>query len=473
MTENEIREGLAYVEAELRALDATAGDDALSAEDQERFDAGLAYVAETRSELRKIEERKAEIRRLAENPTNVEPAVPNVNTRGAEDPFDVSEITVATPKSDIRARALTAVERMDEVDDSVRQAATRTVERCFDPAGTVGLRLLATGSEAYRSAFQKVVESRGYALTADESHALERAASLTNASGGFAVPFTLDPTIIMTNDGTANPVHQVARVVQINTDQWNGVSTAGVTASWDGEAGEVSDDAPTLAQPSIDVEKAQAFVPFSIEIGQDWPGFESDMRMLFTDAKDRLEGTAFINGAGPGSNQPTGIITELDGGSSEVSPATAEVFAKGDVYSTLSELPARYRSSTARRAWIAHLGTILDIRQFVDEGEYASGLAAGTPDQLLGVDLLESSDMDDSNDIDATATADNHVLVVGDWNNYVVVDRIGLQVELVPHLFATGNNRPSGQRGLYAYWRVGAGSVNDSAFRVLNVATTA
>jgi predicted phage gp36 major capsid-like protein len=44
-----------------------------------------------------------------------------------------------------------------------------------------------------------------------------------------------------------------------------------------------------------------------------------------------------------------------------------------------------------------------------------------------------------------------------------------MTVELVPHLFATGNNRPSGQRGLYCYWRVGAGCVDTGAFGMLNV----
>jgi predicted phage gp36 major capsid-like protein len=48
-----------------------------------------------------------------------------------------------------------------------------------------------------------------------------------------------------------------------------------------------------------------------------------------------------------------------------------------------------------------------------------------------------------------------------------------MNVELVPHLFATANNRPSGQRGFYAWWRVGADSVNDAAFRLMNVNTTA
>ena len=44
--------------------------------------------------------------------------------------------------------------------------------------------------------------------------------------------------------------------------------------------------------------------------------------------------------------------------------------------------------------------------------------------------------------------------------------RPGMNVEFVPHLFTTGSNRPSGQRGLYAWWRVGADSVNDLAFRL-------
>jgi hypothetical protein len=46
---------------------------------------------------------------------------------------------------------------------------------------------------------------------------------------------------------------------------------------------------------------------------------------------------------------------------------------------------------------------------------------------------------------------------------------LGMTVELVPHLFVTANNRPSGQRGLYCYWRVGADCVNTGAFGMLNV----
>ena len=42
-----------------------------------------------------------------------------------------------------------------------------------------------------------------------------------------------------------------------------------------------------------------------------------------------------------------------------------------------------------------------------------------------------------------------------------------MSVELVPTLFDVTTNRPTGQRGWFAYARIGAGSVNDLGFRLL------
>jgi hypothetical protein len=50
-----------------------------------------------------------------------------------------------------------------------------------------------------------------------------------------------------------------------------------------------------LAQPSVDTAKAFAFVPFSIEIGQDWTSLHAEVARLFADAKDVLEATAFLS----------------------------------------------------------------------------------------------------------------------------------------------------------------------------------
>ena len=44
--------------------------------------------------------------------------------------------------------------------------------------------------------------------------------------------------------------------------------------------------------------------------------------------------------------------------------------------------------------------------------------------------------------------------------------RIGLLIGLIPHLFGS-NRRPTGERGLYAYWRNGSKVVDANAFRAL------
>ena len=107
------------------------------------------------------------------------------------------------------------------------------------------------------------------------------------------------------------------------------------------------------------------------------------------------------------------------------------------------------------------------VRQFDTSG--GAGLWArigdGRPATLLNRPAYESEDMDAV----PTGGGENYVMVFGDFSNYVIADRIGMTVETIPHLFATANNRPSGQRGFYAWYRVGADSVNDGAFSMLNV----
>jgi len=60
------------------------------------------------------------------------------------------------------------------------------------------------------------------------------------------------------------------------------------------------------------------------------------------------------------------------------------------------------------------------------------------------------------------------VAIYGDRQNYVVVDRLGLEVQLVPHLFGT-NRRPTGQSGLLAIGRTGGGVTVVNGIRVLKV----
>jgi HK97 family phage major capsid protein len=55
-------------------------------------------------------------------------------------------------------------------------------------------------------------------------------------------------------------------------------------------------------------------------------------------------------------------------------------------------------------------------------------------------------------------------MIYGDFSRYLIVDRVGLTVETIPHLFGA-SQRPTGQRGLYAYWRNGAKVLDANAFR--------
>jgi HK97 family phage major capsid protein len=457
----EMEAAVAGAEAEQRS--------ALNEDEAARYDAAKAKIAEIDAEVAPLQAREAELAEI-EKRALAATLAPVHNPTVPSDPFDLSQLRFGAGRAELHSQVRAALDAVDTLEAREKEAVDRLLRRSDNRNGALARRILITGRPAYRSAFAKVMEGNPYALDDAERQALSdmRAASLTDAAGGYAVPFTLDPTIIDTRSGVANPMRQIATVRTTVTDQWAGVSSAGVSASWDGEAAEVSDDAPTLAQPNIPVHKAQAFVPFSIEVGMDWAAIESDVREMFANAKDDLEASAFF--VGTGTLQPTGIVTALDGTSSEVAPTTPETFAVADLYKVEEALGPKYR---ARASWTANKAIYNDIRQFGTSDSHAlwERLGAGQPAQLLGYNAYEASAMDSG--FDAAATADNFLLILGDFSQYYVVDRIGLVVDLIPHLFHTGNNRPSGQRGLYAFWRTGGDSVNDNAFRVLNIATTA
>jgi predicted phage gp36 major capsid-like protein len=58
-------------------------------------------------------------------------------------------------------------------------------------------------------------------------------------------------------------------------------------------------------------------------------------------------------------------------------------------------------------------------------------------------------------------------LTLGDFNYFLIVDRIGLDIEIAPLLFGPSNRYPTGQRGLLAMWRNTSKVLSANAFRVL------
>jgi len=304
------------------------------------------------------------------------------------------------------------------------------------------------------------------AMTRVASAETRAAAVSPDSAGGYAIPQLLDPAIKVLNAGSTNPIRNLARIVTGIGDTWQGISSAGITASWDGEAAAVSDDTPTLAQPTITAYKAQAFIPYSVEIEGDWVEMAREMARLILDGKDRLESAAFATGSGSG--QPYGILTRLDANTNaEVVVTTDGSFGAVDVLKVFAQLPARFRSNAS---WVMSLDALNEVRSFSNStalGAQVVNLQSDYAFQLLGRPVYEASDF--PNFTGTTGAA--NICVVGDFSNFVIFDRVGsARVELVPHLFDVTNNRPTGQRGLYSFWRTGSDVMStgtEPGFRLL------
>jgi HK97 family phage major capsid protein len=356
------------------------------------------------------------------------------------------------------ARAAEVVEGLTKAGSGLQQSHTqRMVE--------------ALGSDAYLRAFCKLVADpeRGHLVwDAEEHRAFQRVEQLrsetramgeADSAGGFMIPLTLDPSILITSGGSLNPLRQISRVVQTATDAWNGVTSAGVTAHWLDEAEEVSDDSPTLAQPHIPVYKAAAFIPFSYEVQMDAINFVPEIAKLLTDGLDQLTASAFTTGSGTG--QPTGLITSLVGGSSSVATATADVLVAGDVYNLQNQLPPRFQPNAR---WAANLAILNTLRQFqTTNGSLTFPALQNTDPTLLGRPVHEISNMDGTL---GGGAGNDYVALYGDFSNFVIVDRFPSSLEIIPQVFGA-NRRPTGQRGAFLWSRVGSDSVNDNAFRML------
>jgi HK97 family phage major capsid protein len=328
----------------------------------------------------------------------------------------------------------------------------------------IARRMLLTETDAYRSAFHKAITSPAPAWTADEARAINEFRAMSegvDTAGGFGVPVLIDPTIILTSGAGAAPVLELARVVTITTDEWKGVSSAGVSWSYDAEGAEVSDDAPTLAQPTVPVYTARGFIPYSIEVGDDYPGFATEMRRLLDAGYVDLVAAQTITGSG--SSSPTGIFTALDANTNvEVVVTTDGTFSAADLLKVWKSLPERYR---ARATWIMNTDVENEIRSFGNSNEayYTVNLAAGGIGNLFGRPVRTS---DYAPEFTGTTGAAN-ILVVGDFSNFLVAQRAGMNLELVQHVVSGTNGRPTGQRGWFAYARHGFDSVNDLGFRIL------
>lgn len=464
--QSEIRARLAEIDTEYAGAE-------LSEEARTEFDTiSEEYDTHTRA-IDDAQARQERIRALSENTGAVEPVRPRSapgTTRRPENIYDLGEIRQQARSMDdmaglYRSNAMRAVEQARFPGAKDRSAAQAQVEHLLntvdDEHGSLARRILTTGSPTYDRAFGKAAKALSVnGLTGEEQRALSLG---TDSAGGYAVPFDLDPTVILTSAGVIDPLRQVSRVEQITGKEWQGITSAGITVTRKAEAAQSTDDSPSFGQPTCKTSRVDGFVPFSVEIDADWTRMRSELTTLLADAKATEEADSFINGDGSANagtgNEPEGLLT---GVTATVQIADNAALDSDDLYNLEEAVPNRYRARSKFMARRAFYNMVRALGSDSDGGNLWVRLADGLPPELIGYPALEASEMPAPN-----LAVDTSVLaVLGDFSQFLIVDRVGMSVELVPHIFGA-NQRPTGQRGIWAYWRNGSKVLVPGAFRKL------
>jgi len=366
-------------------------------------------------------------------------------------------------------RSIGENKRMDG--DGQTEAERKLALSRSDPVHMRGMDeyLLVHSSDAYTRGWAKLVAGQDWAIEPDERHALqvaqnyamrydpERGITLTAANGGALIPAHLDPTVILVNAGTANPYRRISNVVSINTNVWNGVTSAGITFATSTEGGDSTDIAPTFTQKAITVAKAHGTIPITVEALADIDGLTSQLPGWIADAKDRFEATKFTKGSG--TNEPKGVVTSVNAESSRWSAhATNSAMTATDVVNAQNTLDPRFQPGAS---WIGSL-TYLNRARLLGSSSYStwsSRFDEPLASNILGKPAYEVSDMST-----ALSTVTNTAFIYGDFGFYNIVDRVGVSIVNGGYLQSAGNALFDGRVGLYAYFRVGADVTSVTAF---------
>ena len=371
-------------------------------------------------------EKIQQITRQAEEPANLESPYgarpgqaprrgPDLVVRSGRDPFDamdrVSDNMMA--RSELRERAMDAIEMVASrsmIQHDWAEEATRKVsDGGYFAGNNIARHILETGTPEYYDAFEKYIRDPEHMSTATRA-----ALNLGVASGGYLLPFVLDPTIVLTNNASANPYRRISNVKTTTSSTWNGVTSAGITAAWLAEGAATTDQSPTVGNIVITPLKAAAWVFGSFEVLSD-TDFGQQLPRLLADAKDRLEEAAFATGTG--TAQPTGVVV---GATTTQTTVTTGAYVIADVYNIHAALPPRFRNS-ASCAWVANVAQINRTRALDTAmgSSFWTNLGKDQPEQLMGKPIYESSS------IDPVLTTTHKPMVFGDFSNYYIVDRVG------------------------------------------------
>lgn len=473
-TLTEMRERIAAIEVRMEALNTEYRDAAMPETEDAEY---TEIVAERSTLLETIDKVQARLDAYAELAKSKPEAVdkkgaPAVHTRDTK--HDLTEIRNSVYTEDgyrdaVRDHALRFVDSKEFKPAgkiAQREDAQQNVEELLDLPGrdaqghTIGERILTTSSDLYERAFFKAAAAGSAGVLEPEERASLQLGSDT--AGGYAIPVQLDSTVMWTNAGVINPLRQLARVERIVGKEWQGVTSAGTTVSRHDEGAESAEASFTLGQVTVRTQRVDGFTPFTFEAEIGWGAIRNSIAHALSNAKDAEEASAFLLGDGTdvsGAPKANGLLGTLSGNT--VQTGTTLVLTDTDLFNLENALDARYQ---ANASIMGHKAIFNNLRQLTG-AQYAGSqlwerVGNGLPDQLLGYSIYRHTSMVSANAVGAK------LLVLGDFSNFLIVDRIGMNAEIVPHIFGT-NGRPTGQRGIFSWWMNNSKILVPGAFKVL------
>lgn len=392
--------------------------------------------------------------------------------KSADNIYDLTEIrNKARTPSDIgplaRDAALRIVERTRFIGNKERSQdqLDKLLNYTDDSKGSIAQRIIATGSPAYERAFGRLMATQRFEMLSSEDQRVIQNAHMRDQSlsidseGGYAVPYHLDPTVLLDNPGRVNPLRQIARSVSIVGKEWQAVTSEGVSVERVAESTRGSGNwnaSPEanfdLVQPVARPTTVRAHTRLSIELDQDWSQVRAEVARAFADAKEEEEALAFTLGEDNGVTGPEGIAYRLS--NEPGSLVAVDLSSAADVFELDNDMWPRYRPNAR---FVANKTTINTVRQY--ESVQSNGaiwqpsLQPGAPSQLIGYPIHELSTLPDN------------VLILGDFSRFVIVERVGMSIELIPHMFNAAG-APTGQRGIHMLYRNTSLVLTPSAFRM-------
>jgi len=145
---------------------------------------------------------------------------------------------------------------------------------------------------------------------------------------------------------------------------------------------------------------------------------------------------------------------------------TTATFTRDNLYAVREALANRFRPLAQ---WFGSRTVYDEFLKLANTGAFIwlalpPGQISNTGYSLIGSPANEASGMT------TAITTTNKVLVYGDPRYYLIVDRIGLDLEVTTSLYqqatmGSGFGLPNGSKGIYALWRNYADVVDVAAFR--------